>query len=65
MNKKQKRQHILDSVNDWAGGTAQAIDWYENTRISALDCSAKQALDNGHFEAVIDYLEGIALGGYA
>jgi hypothetical protein len=65
MNKEQQRQHILDRVNDWAGGTAQAIDWYENTHISALGCTAKQAVGEGYFEAVIAYLEGIAFGGYA
>ena len=48
MNKEQQRQHILDRVNEWIGGTAQAIDWYENTRISALGLTAKQAVDEVH-----------------
>tara|TARA_R110002124_G_scaffold53343_8_gene152869 strand:- start:2406 stop:2546 length:141 start_codon:yes stop_codon:yes gene_type:complete len=46
-------------VNDWAGSTAQAIDWYENTHISALGCTAKKAVNDGHFEAVIAYLDVI------
>ncbi|WJG07959.1 hypothetical protein [Aliiglaciecola sp. LCG003] len=65
MNKEQQREHILDRVNDWAGGSAQAIVWYENTHINALGCTAKRAVNEGHFDAVIAYLEGIALGGYA
>lgn len=65
MNKDCLRQYILDEVNDWAGSTEQAIDWYENTYIAALGCTAEKAVDDGHFEAVIAYLEVIDLGGHA
>lgn len=65
LNKDRQKNYILNIVKDWAGGEAQALDWYENTHIKALGYTAKEVVEKGNFEAVVTYLEVINLGGYA
>lgn len=52
-------QHILDSVEMWAGGKSAVKEWYETQYNSAIDSTAQILVDNGHQQAVIDYLDGI------
>ncbi len=57
---------ILDRIAGWAGGTAQALVWYRSQPIPALDGRTAEALvKTGQAAAVRDYLDHLALGGYA
>lgn len=57
---------IIGRVRDWAGGEAQAMAWYRSQPIPALDGRTPEALVKaGEAAAVRDYLDHLALGGYA
>jgi hypothetical protein len=57
---------ILARVEAWAGGKPQALAWYRAQPISALDGRTAEALvKTGKAAAVRDYLDHIALGGFA
>lgn len=57
---------IISRVRDWAGGEAQAMAWYRSQPIPALDGRTSEALvKSGKAGAVRDYLDHLALGGFA
>ncbi len=57
---------IIQRVLDWAGGEAQAMAWYRSQPIPALDGRTAEALvKSGQAGAVRDYLDHMALGGFA
>jgi len=57
---------IINRVKDWAGGEAQAMAWYRSQPLPALDGRTPEALvKSGRAAAVRDYLDHVALGGYA
>ncbi len=57
---------IISRVRDWAGGETQAMAWYRSQPIPALDGRTAEALvKSGCAHAVRDYLDHLALGGYA
>jgi uncharacterized protein (DUF2384 family) len=57
---------ILARIQDWAGSEAQAIAWYRAQPIPALDGRTAEALvKSGDAGAVRDYLDHMALGGFA
>jgi uncharacterized protein (DUF2384 family) len=57
---------ILSRIRDWAGGEAQAMAWYRAQPIPALDGRTAEALVKaGEAGAVRDYLDHLALGGFA
>ena len=57
---------IINRVRDWAGGDAQAMAWYRSQPIPALDGRTAEALvKDGQAHAVRDYLDHLALGGFA
>jgi hypothetical protein len=57
---------ILSRVTEWAGGEAQAMAWYRAQPIPAFGGRTAEALvKTGEAGAVRDYLDHIALGGYA
>ena len=57
---------IIDRVHAWAGGEAQAMAWYRSQPIPALDGRTAEALvKSGQARAVRDYLDHLALGGFA
>jgi uncharacterized protein (DUF2384 family) len=57
---------ILSRVRDWAGGETQAMAWYRAQPIPALDGRTAEALvKSGEAGAVRDYLDHLALGGFA
>lgn len=57
---------ILDRVEDWAGGEAQALAWYRSQPIPALDGRTAEALvQSGDAAVVRSYLDHLALGGFA
>ena len=57
---------IIARVRDWAGGETQAMAWYRSQPIPALDGRTPEALvKSGQAAAVRDYLDHVALGGFA
>ena len=57
---------ILGRIEAWAGGRPQALAWYRAQPIAALDGRTAEALvKSGKAAAVREYLDHIALGGFA
>lgn len=57
---------IISRIREWAGGEAQAMAWYRSQPIPALDGRTPEALvKSGKAGAVRDYLDHLALGGFA
>jgi uncharacterized protein (DUF2384 family) len=57
---------IISRVRDWAGGEAQAMAWYRSQPIPALNGRTPEALvKSGKATDVRDYLDHLALGGFA
>jgi uncharacterized protein (DUF2384 family) len=57
---------IIGRVRDWAGGDAQAVAWYRSQPIPALNGRTPEALvKSGEAVKVREYLDHLALGGYA
>ena len=57
---------ILSRLETWAGGRGQALAWYRAQPIAALDGRTAEALvKSGKASVVRDYLDHLALGGFA
>jgi hypothetical protein len=62
----REMSEILARVEEWAGGQAQALSWYRAEPIPAFGGRTAEALvKDGQAAAVRDYLDHVALGGYA
>ncbi len=65
-NRMTEMLEIIARIKDWAGGEAQAMAWYRSQPIPALDGRTAEALvKSGQSGAVRDYLDHMALGGFA
>jgi uncharacterized protein (DUF2384 family) len=57
---------IVDRVSDWAGGKNQAMAWYRAEPIPEFGGrTAESLVKDGKATAVRDYLDHVALGGFA
>ncbi|MBM6583356.1 DUF2384 domain-containing protein [Microvirga sp. BT689] len=57
---------IVERVKDWAGGKDQALAWYRAQPIPAFGGRTAEALvKDGKAAALRDYLDHLALGGFA
>jgi Protein of unknown function (DUF2384) len=57
---------IIGRVADWAGGPQQPLAWYRAEPIPAFGNRTAEALvKEGKATAVRDYLDSIAVGGFA
>jgi uncharacterized protein (DUF2384 family) len=57
---------VLSRVMEWAGGKEQAMAWYRAQPIPAFGGRTPESLvKSGHATALRDYLDHLALGGYA
>jgi hypothetical protein len=57
---------IVSRVSEWAGGEQQAVAWYRAQPIPAFGGRTAEALvKTGSASALRDYLDHIAVGGYA
>lgn len=57
---------ILGRIEAWAGGQFQAMAWYRSQPIPAFGGrTAESLVKEGKASAVRDYLDHVALGGYA
>lgn len=62
----REMMEILVRIEVWAGGEAQALSWYRAEPIPAFGGRTAEALvKEGRAGAVRDYLDHVALGGYA
>lgn len=60
------KSEIIARVRKWAGGDHQALAWYRAQPISAFgDRTAEALVKSGQAEALRDYLNSLALGGFA
>ena len=57
---------IVGRIKDWAGGKLQAMAWYRAQPIPAFGHRTAEALvKSGHAGAMREYLDHIAMGGFA
>lgn len=57
---------IIDRVRDWAGGEAKATAWYKAEPIPAFGGrTAESIVKSGQATALRDYLDHLAMGGFA
>ena len=57
---------IIGRITEWAGGMNQALAWYRAEPIAAFGGRTAEALvKEGKAAAVRDYLDHVALGGFA
>jgi hypothetical protein len=57
---------IVGRIEGWAGGRPQAMAWYRAQPIAALDGRTAEALvKSGRAGTVRDYLDHLAMGGFA
>jgi hypothetical protein len=62
----REMNEILTRVADWAGGRSQAMAWYRAEPIPAFGGrTAESIVKSGHAGRLRDYLDSIALGGFA
>lgn len=62
----REMNEILTRVAGWAGGPAQALAWYRAEPIPAFGGrTAELIVKSGHAGQLRDYLDSIALGGFA
>jgi Protein of unknown function (DUF2384) len=65
-NRVQEMLEIVSRISDWAGGTKQALAWYRAAPLPAFGGRTAEALvKEGKAPAVRDFLDHIALGGFA
>jgi hypothetical protein len=64
-----RMREMLETVHriaDWAGGEAQALAWYRSQPIPAFGGrTAESLVKSGQASALRDYLDQIAMGGFA
>jgi hypothetical protein len=57
---------IVGRISQWAGGKEQAMAWYRAQPIAAFgDRTAESLVKSDHAGALRDYLDHIAMGGFA
>jgi hypothetical protein len=62
----REMSEILTRVAGWAGGRMQAMAWYRAEPIPAFGGrTAESIVKSGHAGQLRDYLDSIALGGFA
>lgn len=65
-NRITEMLEIISRVADWAGGEKQAMAWYRAEPIPAFgDRTAESLVKQGKAAAVRDYIDHLALGGFA
>jgi hypothetical protein len=65
-NQMREMLEIVGRVTDWAGGEMQAMAWYRSEPIPAFGGRTAEALvKDGKATSLRDYLDSIALGGFA
>jgi hypothetical protein len=60
-----EKETILIFIRKWCGSDGEAPDWYNNEQIPAFNMKAREAVEKGSYEKLLDYLKSIAIGGFA
>jgi hypothetical protein len=61
-----EKADIIRRVSEWAGGDREALAWYRTQPLPAFgDQTAELLVESGRLGALRDYLEFLALGGFA
>jgi hypothetical protein len=62
----REMMEIIDRVIPWAGSPLQAFAWYRSEALPAFgQMTPEQVVKAGHSQALREYLDGLAVGGYA
>ncbi len=65
-NRIREALDIVDRISGWAGGERQALSWYRSYAIPAFGGRTAEALvKDGKATLVRDYLDAVAVGGFA
>lgn len=65
-NRVREMLEIVSRISAWAGGDQQAMAWYRAQPIGAFGGrTAESLVKSGEASALRDYLDHIAVGGYA
>jgi hypothetical protein len=65
-NRVREMLEIVGRISNWAGGKEQAMAWYRAQPIAAFgDRTAESLVKSGEAGALRDYLDHIAMGGFA
>jgi uncharacterized protein (DUF2384 family) len=65
-NRVREMLEIVSRISDWAGGKDQAMAWYRAEPISAFGGrTAESIVKTGQAAALRDYLDSLAMGGFA
>ena len=65
MNKLEQKKVVISKIRTWAGSDEEARRWFDEEFISAIGSTPSAAIDEGKFNALIDHIESISLGGHA
>jgi len=66
LSRLNEMAEIIRRVADWAGGERQAFAWYRAQPIPAFgDRTAESLVKSGKAADLRDYLDSVALGGFA
>jgi len=65
LHKAAQKEYILTLILEWVDSTENAIHWYDNEFIPALGMTPQQAIEQGHYADLCEYIEVIDLGGFA
>ena len=65
-NRLRQTSEILHRISPWAGGLKQAFAWYRSEPLPEFGGrTAESLVKSGKANAVRDYLDHVALGGFA
>jgi hypothetical protein len=65
LNSIEQKNYVLDFVRTWVGSETGTLNWYETAIIPSLNSTTEQANENGCFDALVEHLKSINMGGHA
>ena len=65
MNHIEQKVIVFSKIEPWVANSLDAERWFQYEVIQALGSTPEEAIKNNNFEALINYLEGIEIGGFA
>ena len=65
VNKLRDMLAILTRLSGWTEDDTASLAWYRNETIPAFGQTASDVVADGHGSAVLDYLDMLAVGGFA
>jgi antitoxin component of MazEF toxin-antitoxin module len=62
---KTQQDSILLIVTKWCRSDREALHWYNHEQIPAFKMTPREVVERGFYKELINYLESVALGGFA